>query len=408
MKDYFCDMHVHIGATSQGRPVKITASRDLVFGSIVRESLCRKGMDMVAIVDCACPGVLRDVRRMVDGGELFPMPEGGLLHRERLAVIPASEVETAEPDGGVSHHVAYFPDLKTVGEFSRVMSDYISNMELSSQRARMSAAQLYDVTKATGGVLVPAHAFTPHKSLYGNAGRSLHEVFPREKGAIFCIELGLSADTAMADHLEELGEITFLSNSDAHSIPKIAREYNVIRMKKPCFQELILALKRRGGRHVAANVGMDPRLGRYHRSFCLACQRVIDGPPPVLSCPRCGGEGKAIVKGVYDRIREIAPRQEPVHPAHRPPYRYQVPLMFVPGINDRVLKYLLGVFGSEMAILNVATDEEIKKALPSTIARSLLDARAGRMGMDAGGGGHHGRVKDREAQYDQLCMDFGE
>ena len=59
MKHYFSDMHIHIGATSEGRPVKITASKSLVFESIVKESLSRKGMDMIGVVDRASPGVLR-------------------------------------------------------------------------------------------------------------------------------------------------------------------------------------------------------------------------------------------------------------------------------------------------------------------------------------------------------------
>lgn len=406
LKSYFCDMHIHIGATSKGRPVKITASRKLIFENIVKESLARKGMDMIGVVDCASPGVLYDIRQMIRNKELYQLDEGGLLHRERLAVIPGAEVETVEEDGGAAHHISFFPTVKAVSEFSDVMKKYITNIELSSQRARMSAAQLYDVTKATGGVLIPAHVFTPHKSIYGNAGERLKQVIDREDGAIFAIELGLSADTFIADHLKELKDITFLSNSDAHSIPKIAREYNVIRMHRPNFKEFILALKRRAGRRVEANVGMDPRLGRYHRTYCLECGRVQDAEPPVLECRYCNARGKSIVRGVYDRIKQIADYDGPLHPDHRPPYRYQVPLNFVPGVNDKVLKYLLGRFGSEMAILNLASDEDIKKALSVEIARNLIEARAGRLKMDVGGGGLHGKVRQREVSYHQLEMDF--
>lgn len=404
MKNFFCDMHIHIGATSRRRPVKITASKSLTFESIVKESLLRKGMDMIGIVDCASPGVLMDIREMIKKGELYPLSDGGFIHRDRLVVIPGSEVETTEVDGGSSHHISYFPDLKSISDFSRIMRDYITNIELSSQKARMTAAELFDVTKATGGIFVPAHAFTPHKSLYGNAGRRMSEVIDREEGAIFAIELGLSADTDIADHLRELEEISFLSNSDAHSIPRIAREYNIIRMEKLNFKEFILALKRRGGRRITANVGMDPKLGRYHRTFCLNCKKVQNCPPPVLECQFCGASGKEVVKGVYDRIKEIADYDSPVHPPHRPPYRYQIPLTFIPGITDRVLDYLLERFGSEMAILNLATDDEIKKALPPDIARNLIEAREGKLKLAPGGGGQYGRVRKREKKYDQLSL----
>ncbi len=404
MRDFFCDMHVHIGATSRGTPVKITASRKLTLESIIRESLSRKGMDMVCVVDCAAPGVLGDIRRLVSEGQLCQHSDGGFLHRDQLAVIMGSEVETVEPHGGVSHHVSVFPDLKTISEFSRVMSRYISNMELSSQRARLRAGELYDVTKATGGILIPAHVFTPHKSLYGNAGRRMSQVIDREKDAIIAVELGLSADTSIADHLEELAGVTFLSNSDAHSTQKIAREYNIIKMQRPCFKEFVLALHRRAGRRVVANVGMDPRLGRYHRTYCLQCDRVQTDPPPVLDCRFCGAGGKEVVRGVYDRIREIGDYDSPRHPSHRPPYRYQVPLMFIPGMNIRTMDYLMERFGSEMAILNLATDAEIRQALSGEMARNLIDARNGKLKIDSGGGGNHGRLKKREVKYDQLSL----
>ena len=52
----FCDLHIHIGRTSAGRPVKITAARDLTFEGIARECVERKGIDLAGIVDCASPG----------------------------------------------------------------------------------------------------------------------------------------------------------------------------------------------------------------------------------------------------------------------------------------------------------------------------------------------------------------
>jgi PHP family Zn ribbon phosphoesterase len=124
----------------------------------------------------------------------------------------------------------------------------------------------------------------------------------------------------------------------------------------------------------------------------------------VKICGFCGAEGKDVVLGVFDRIKEIADYQEPIHPPHRPPYRYQIPLMFVPGMNDKTLKYLIELFGSEMAILNTVREEEIRTALPPDLARNIIDARAGRLKLSSGGGGHHGSVKKRDVTYDQLSL----
>jgi uncharacterized protein (TIGR00375 family) len=231
-KRLIADLHIHVGRTQQGRAVKITASPELTLAGIVRESLTRKGIDIAGIADCGSPGVLRDVDRLMADGELTELSDGGMLHRQRLAVILGSEVETVEESGGVSHHLAYFPFLRQMKEFSRVMSRYISNMELSSQRATLSSAQLQAIVRAIGGILVPAHAFTPHKSVYGNAARRLRDMFPAEGTSLLpALELGLSADTDIADHLEELRDVSFLSNSDAHSLSRIGREYTVFEME---------------------------------------------------------------------------------------------------------------------------------------------------------------------------------
>jgi len=53
MNHFFADLHIHIGRSSDGRPVKITASRDLTFENICVESVERKGIQVAGIIDCA-------------------------------------------------------------------------------------------------------------------------------------------------------------------------------------------------------------------------------------------------------------------------------------------------------------------------------------------------------------------
>ncbi|MFH0800916.1 MAG: endonuclease Q family protein [bacterium] len=405
-KKLIADLHIHIGRTNQGRAVKITASPDLTLAGIVRESLTRKGIDIAGIADCGSPGVLRDVDELMAAGELTELSEGGMLHRQRLTVILGSEVETVEEEGGVAHHLAYFPFLKQMKEFSRVMSRYISNIELSSQRATLTSAQLQAVIRAIGGVLVPAHAFTPHKSVYGNAARRLRDLFPVEDASLIpALELGLSADTDIADRLEELEQVSFLSSSDAHSLPKIGREYTVFEMDNSTFKELMLALNRENGRRISANYGLDPRLGRYHRSSCSICGKVAESPPPVLSCEFCGRSGDSFTRGVLDRVVEIQDYEEPRHPSHRPPYCYQVPLEFIPGVNKRVLDHLISYFGSEMAVLHSASSDDLKKAVGWEIANHIMLGREGLLKLRSGGGGNYGRVvRARTNEGEQMSL----
>ena len=50
------------------------------------------------------------------------------------------------------------------------------------------------------------------------------------------MNFGLSADTEYADRIRELANKKFLTNSDAHSLPKIAREYNTFEMENISFE----------------------------------------------------------------------------------------------------------------------------------------------------------------------------
>lgn len=52
--------------------------------------------------------------------------------------------------------------------------------------------------------------------------------------------------TELADQISELETRTFITNSDAHSLPKIAREYNKILVEGISFKELLKALKNEG------------------------------------------------------------------------------------------------------------------------------------------------------------------
>ena len=70
MREYYADLHVHIGRTGAGAPVKVTASRSLTLPAVLQAAAGEKGLDLIGIVDMAVPGVLEDVRRLLDEGTL--------------------------------------------------------------------------------------------------------------------------------------------------------------------------------------------------------------------------------------------------------------------------------------------------------------------------------------------------
>ncbi len=152
-----------------------------------------------------------------------------------------------------------------------------------------------------------------------------------------------------------------------------------------------MALKRQMGRKITANYGLDPRLGKYHRTRCLACETITDAAPPVRLCPLCGS-GK-IIYGVLDRITEIADRWDPAIPPHRPPYHFQIPLEFIPGLGKRAMEKLLNRFGTEMSVLHEATEDQLAEVLDSVLAKRIILARGGEAVLSAGGGGKYGKMK---------------
>ena len=195
-----------------------------------KECADRKGINIVGIIDCASPYVIEDIENFLKTGEAYEIKDGGIIYKDKICIILGSEIETAEINDegktGSAHNLCYFPSLKDIKAFSNEMSKHIHNITLSSQRADISAYDLVDIVEKYNGVLIPAHAFTPHKSFYGNCTDRLSKIFKEKFDKIFAIELGLSSDTYLADEISELETRTFVTNSDAHSLPKIAREYN--------------------------------------------------------------------------------------------------------------------------------------------------------------------------------------
>jgi uncharacterized protein (TIGR00375 family) len=388
MNSYFMDLHIHIGRTEAGQPVKISGSRNLTFYNIAFEASERKGLDMIGIIDCHSPNVQAEIKHYLESGVMIEL-EGGGIKFGKTTVILGSEIEVHDQGLGPAHLLAYLPTLHAMEDFTAWMKPRMTNIELSSQRIYAAAREVQAEVVSRGGILIPAHIFTPYKSIYGSCCNQMSQLL--ELDHVAAVELGLSADREMAGLISELAPFTFVTNSDAHSLSKIAREYNQCQMLKPDFSELVQALNRENGRCITANYGLNPRLGKYHRTFCSNCDTVLDAEEHIVErCSFCGSS--KVVRGVMDRIHKIADRSEPVIPDYRPPYHYQVPLEFIPGIGPKTLQRLLDRFGTEMNILHHVTSTELIDAAGETIAALILAARTGTLGMLAGGGGIYGKI----------------
>lgn len=390
---YFADLHIHIGS-AMGKAVKITASRRLDLKTVIFEDAPRKGLDIMGIVDTGSTLVTAEIEKMISTGELIELDKGGFLARNGVLMAAGSEVESRE---GV-HVIVYLPDLESIEKWQRYLRPRVHNLQLSTPKVDAGFRDILEKSLALDGIFCPAHAFTPHKGLYGMWTDKLSNKIGPDIKYVQTLEIGLSADADMADTLEETGSFTYLSNSDAHSSPNIGREFNLLHIKGLNFGELRLCLRNKEDRRILANYGLDPRLGKYHRTFCPACGKINENKPPVMTCTFCGN--KKIVMGVYDRIVAIQDYSQVHHPPGRPPYYYRVPLKDLPGIGPRTYSNLLQAFDNEIELMEKTPLEEIMRAGGKKAAAAIFNLRSERLVITPGGGGKYGRVNINRDRHD--------
>ena len=395
MYEIFADLHIHIGRSENGKPIKITGARSLNFANIAKECCERKGIQVAGIIDCASPYVIEDIENFLKTGDAYELQDGVIIYKDKVCILLGSEVETSEKGrngkSGSAHNICFFPYLKDIKGFSNELSKHVKNITLSTQRSDLSGYDLVDIVEKYNGIVIPAHIFTPHKSYYGNCTDRLKDIFREKYDKIFAVELGLSSDTFLADEISELENKTFVTNSDAHSLPKIAREYNKMLVEDISFKEIVKALKNEDGRKIVANYGLDPKLGKYHRSFCEDCKDSIEIDEAATVCPKCGGQN--ITFGVFDRIELIKDKKETKSPENRPPYIYQVPLSFIPGVGGKTVEKLLSHFENEMNVLHKVSKDDIESVVGEKVAKNIVNSMNGKMHVHSGGGGVYGKVE---------------
>ena len=79
-------------------------------------------------------------------------------------------------------------------------------------------------------------------------------------------------------------------------------------------------------------------------------------------------------------------------PSNRPPYIYQIPLSFIPGVGGKTIEKLLDSFETEMNILHKLSEDDIESVVGEKVAKNIVNAREGNIKVESGGGGNYGKV----------------
>ncbi|MFH1587972.1 MAG: endonuclease Q family protein [Candidatus Diapherotrites archaeon] len=387
MKEFNCDLHFH-GPQSSG------VSKNMLLPVIAKQSEL-KGLHVVSSADLLNAKWFEHVKKNLTEEEnnVFSVRDSD------TKVILGTEINCNKR----VHHLIYFPSIESALELKEKLKGkaIFDSWGCGRPTIHAGAEEIAEQVKDIGGIIGPAHAFTPYFSVYAHFN-SLKELYGEQEKNIYFMELGLSADTNLADLISENHKYNFLTNSDSHS-PwpfRIGREFNRIKMLKPNFDSLKKALKEKEEKLITLNVGLNPREGKYHLTACTKCfakYSLEQSQKLNFKCMKCAGE---IKKGVKDRIMELKDSDEGIHPKFRPPYMHSVPLaeiiqshFKVKNVNSVKVQSnwqdLIDKFKTEITILVDAPIEEIIEE-NSEIGKTIDSFRKGFIVYDSGGGGNYG------------------
>ncbi len=370
------DFHVHSCFSS-------ASSKDMLIKNMAPKSKL-KGLQLLGTGDAFHPGWLDIIE------ESTKYAGDGIYTLDDMNFVLTTEVEGKHR----IHHLIIIPNI----DIARELSDkLVSKNKTTDGRPRTGYAgsELLELVKEYDCMIGPAHAFTPWTGMYKSYD-SIYDCYDKKPDFV---ELGLSADTFMADTISELKDFPFLTNSDAHSPwpHRLGREFNVIDLEDISYSSIKKAINHKD---IKANYGLVPNLGKYHMTACIKCFKIVD---PVLARENkmkcsCGG---TIKKGVDFRISEIADYAEPKHPDFRPKYVHLMPLaelistVYDKGVTTKTVQgkwqKLIDGFGTEIDVLINSPLDDIKK-LDGDIALAIESFRNGTINVIPGGGGKYGQI----------------
>jgi uncharacterized protein (TIGR00375 family) len=335
---------------------------------------------------------------------------------DKIKFILSTEVALIYKDAGKVrriHLVIHAPNLKAAEELNNYLDKDYNIRSDGRPILGMSAPALMklclDIDKRF--LIYPAHIWTPWFSVFGSKSGfdKMEECFHEYTKNIYAIETGLSSDPEMNWRLSVLDKLTVLSNSDAHSLPNIAREANVLEMKDINYDEIYDIIKNKiiyqgDGVGLKFTIEFYPEEGMYHFDGHRACG-VSFTPPETKKykgiCPVCK---KFLTIGVMNRVEELADRPVGYQPKPAAPFKKLVELDKIIAqaldIKSRHSKRvqlayhnLIKLGGNELNILLNIGQKELIAIADLAIVEGIRRVREGRLIIKPGFDGQYGEIK---------------
>jgi uncharacterized protein (TIGR00375 family) len=374
-----------------------------------------KGIRVVGTGDFTHPAWLKELSEKLEpaGDGLFKLKKEYEANdvpdscKAEVSLILSSEISTIYRKHDRTrkvHSLILVPDFSDAARINLVLSR-IGNLNADGRPilgldARELLKIVIDICPTA--VFIPAHAWTPHFSVFGAASGfdSLEECFENYTSHIKAIETGLSSDPPMNWRLSALDNITLVSNSDAHSPAKLGREANIFDTGMS-YGDIMSALNTRQG--FLGTIEFFPEEGKYHYDGHRACGTSLS-PEETMSngylCPKCG---KRVTVGVLHRAEKLADRPPGYRPKGAPRYHSIIPLVEVIaetlgiGVASKAVEMeyhrLIQGLGNEFSILMDAPIADIQRASSKLVGEGIDRMRSGNIYVIPGYDGEYGKVK---------------
>lgn len=314
------------------------------------------------------------------------------------------------------HNLIIAPSFETAAAINSQL-ERIGNLKADGRPILgLDSKELLRITIETDreALFVPAHIWTPWFGMFGSKSGfdSIEEAFEELAPEIKAIETGLSSDPFMNWRLDQLKNLTIISNSDAHSPPKLGREASVV-LCKLNYSEIMGAIRTNDHRFVGT-IEFFPQEGKYHYDGHRSCNVKLN---PVETkkhqgiCPVCG---KPVVVGVDYRVSELATQPENYRPINHKQVEYIIPLPEIiaelKGASTTSKKVafefekVYSVLGNEFNLIRNIKISDIKQAGFPELAKAIDLMRAGKVHIDPGYDGVYGTIKLFDTNADRLTF----
>ena len=374
----------------------------------------KKGISIVGTGDFTHPAWREELNERLEPAEdgLYRLKEEYILDESRSfpgetpRFVVSGEISSIYKKNGKTrkvHNVILLPGLEDAERLSKKL-ETIGNIHSDGRPILgLDCRELLEIMLdiCPEGILIPAHIWTPHFSLFGafSGFDTIEECFEDLTPYIHAVETGLSSDPPMNWRWSALDRFHLVSNSDAHSPAKLGREANLLDIDMS-YQGLSRAIQE--GEGLEGTIEFFPEEGKYHydgHRKCHICLSPAQAEKYQGKCPVCG---KKLTIGVDHRIVQLADREEGARGENGRPFESLVPLPEVIAASigksssskkvQQQYEEMLSRLGSEFEILREVPAEDIRESFGYMTAEGIRRLRAGEVKRNPGFDGEYGTI----------------